>query len=371
MSHILIVSPCGTSTLTNQVDAEIRKLLNTTADAQEKDLAPEQKAILEPYIAQRRSEILQTDITSVRNWSAELNGILGYYNGQIPPKSDVHILLATATYQGQQTANIIQSWLEKQGCHVQIASSSQYLNVSNAENFRIAMNELVEWAENTLPGYRKSNYKIVFNLTGGFKSVNGFLQAMGMFYADECVYIFQNSSELIRIPRLPVKLDPEGIIGQNLMVFRLLGQMEKKHTLPVNQCQEIPETLLYQVGDEVELSEWGRLVWNRCKDDYYSEKLLPPLSEKIRYSEVFKRTFAALPADRKLIVNQRLDQLSHCLDTNQTHNPNSLDFKKLKHNPYPPSTHECDAWSDQDAKRIFGHFEDDIFVIDKLDKGLH
>lgn len=36
-----------------------------------------------------------------------------------------------------------------------------------------------------------------------------------------------------------------------------------------------------------------------------------------------------------------------------------------------PSTHEMDAWADLDAKRIFGHFEGGIFVLDKLEKGLH
>jgi hypothetical protein len=135
-------------------------------------------------------------------------------------------------------------------------------------------------------------------------------------------------------------------------------------------CRDIPETLLCQVGDEVVLSAWGKLLWNRCKDEYYSEELLEPLSPKIRYSETFKRTFASLPPDRKRIVNERLDQLSHYLDTNQN-NPDSLNFKALKGNPRPPSTHECNAWSDLDAQRIFGHFEHETFVIDRLDKGLH
>ena len=367
MSYTVMISPCGTSTLTKQANGEIRELLIKTANSREQDLSAAEKSILEKYIDQRRSEILQADIANVCKSSAELNGILSYYNHHIPPKNDIHFLLATATYQGQKTASIIQAWLEEHGCCVQIASVSQYLNVNNAENFRIAMGELVEWAETTLPGYRKSHYKIVFNITGGFKGVNSFLQAMGMFYADECVYIFESSNELLRIPRLPVKLDPEGIIRENLLLFRRLAQGE---TLPLAMCRDIPETLLCQVGDEVVLSAWGKLLWNRCKDEYYSEELLEPLSPKIRYSETFKRTFASLPPDRKRIVNERLDQLSHYLDTNQN-NPDSLNFKALKGNPRPPSTHECNAWSDLDAQRIFGHFEHETFVIDRLDKGLH
>ena len=34
-------------------------------------------------------------------------------------------------------------------------------------------------------------------------------------------------------------------------------------------------------------------------------------------------------------------------------------------------THEMDAWADQDAKRIFGHFEEGCFVLDRLAKALH
>ena len=53
-------------------------------------------------------------------------------------------------------------------------------------------------------------------------------------------------------------------------------------------------------------------------------------------------------------------------------NVSSLDLKALRGNPRPPSTHEIDAWSDGDAKRIFGHFEGgNHFVLDKLDSGLH
>lgn len=368
MSRILMVSPCGTSTLTNQADGEIKRVLNQTADAQAKDLTPEQKFQLEKYINERAQAILASDVNTVTKWSAELNGILSYYGGQIPPKTDIHILLATATYQGQQTAQMIQSWLEKQGCQAQIAEVSPDLNVRSAAEFHLAMAELVEWAEKTLPGYRESHYKIVFNLTGGFKSVNGFLQAMGMFYADECVYIFQNSSELIRIPRLPLKLDPEGIIGEHLHTFRRLAHGE---ILSTDECYGIPETLLLVSDGQVILSEWGKLLWNRCKEHHYSAELLEPLSPKIRYSEAFRKTVAALPPDRKVIVNQRIDQLSQHLEKAEGANLNSLDFKKLSNNPCPPSTHECDAWSDLDAKRIFGHFEDGVFVIDRLDRGLH
>lgn len=38
------------------------------------------------------------------------------------------------------------------------------------------------------------------------------------------------------------------------------------------------------MGEEVELSNWGQLVWERCKSKFYSEKILQPLGH-ISYSK--------------------------------------------------------------------------------------
>jgi hypothetical protein len=43
----------------------------------------------------------------------------------------------------------------------------------------------------------------------------------------------------------------------------------------------------------------------------------------------------------------------------------------LKGKPHPQATHECDAWSDKDAKRLYGHFEaTETFIIDSLSSHL-
>lgn len=364
MPPLLMLSACGTSTLTNNA-SERRNLLTATADAKTQDLTPDQKRDLDQHIHQRQIQVLNAKPDIVRHLSAELNGLLSFYHGSLPPARDTHILLATDTYQGQATAGMIQAWLQQHGCQVQIHTIGG-LNVKRADSFRSAMSDLIKWAEDTLPGYQDQQYQIVFNLTGGFKSINGFLQTLGMFYADECIYIFQGSTELLRIPRLPIALDPNGVVRNYLTQFR---QLVHSQSLPVEQCRGIPETLLFQVEDQVTLSEWGELIWNRCRDSLYSEKIWGPWTDRIRFSERFRKQTLDLAPDRILILNRRLDQLA--VKLTKDHNPSSLDFKPLRGNPYPPSTHECDAWSDQDAKRLFGHFETEVFVIDSLDKGLH
>lgn len=363
----VVISPCGTSLLTNQTDEELRKLLIKTANSQETELTDEQKETIARHLVKRRELILNADLNEARKLSAELNGIITYYSGT--PKGEQHLVLATDTYLGHNTAKIVAEWLNKQGLKA-IPKAVKNLSTKNVESFRIAISEIVQWcAEELEQQYPRPHWKVVFNLTGGFKSVNGFLQALAMFYADESIYIFESGGQLLRIPRLPLQLDPEGVIGKHLQAFRRMAILEEQ--LNVEECKDIPETLLEQIDNQVALSEWGELIWQKCWKQSYSQKLLSPLSEKLKYSARFQQEGNNLSEDRLLIINQRLDQLSRYLHSNASYNPRSLDFKPLQGRPFrgrlsPEPTHECDAWSDRDAKRLYGHFEGSDYVIDQL-----
>lgn len=366
----VIVSACGTSLLTNQTDPVLRDILIKTANSQPSELTQEQKEIIDEHLIKRQKEIDNADLNTIKRLSAELNGIITYYKGS--PQGEQHIVLGTDTYLGTNTANMVAQWLQKQGLKA-IPKVVKNLSTKNVESFRIAISEIVRWcAEELEKQYPRPHWTVVFNLTGGFKSVNGFLQALAIFYADESIYIFESGSQLIRIPRLPLQLDPEGVIGKHLQTFRRMGIL--KNELKIEECQGIPETLLEQIDDHVILSEWGTLIWQKCWNQYYSKELLPPLSEKLKYSKRFQEESKNLSTDRLIIINQRLDDLSQYLDSKGSHNPRSLDFKALKGRPFkgkssPEITHECDAWSDQDAKRLYGYFEETNYVIDLL--GLH
>ncbi len=363
----VIVSPCGTSLLTNQTDDELRKLLIRTANSQESELTKEEKEIIDRHLVKRRDLILNAGLNEAQKLSAELNGIITYYSGS--PKGEQHILLATDTYLGTKTATIVADWLQKQELKA-IPKVVKNLSTKNVESFRIAISEIVQWcAEELEQQYPRPHWKVVFNLTGGFKSVNGFLQTLAMFYADESIYIFESGGQLLKIPRLPIQLDTEGVIGKHLQAFRRMAIL--KEELSVEECKDIPETLLEQIDDRVALSEWGKLVWQKCWQQPYSQELRSPISEKLKYSDRFQEEGNKLSKDRLLIINQRLDQLSHFLYSNASYNPRSLDFKPLKGRPFqgrfsPEPTHECDAWSDRDAKRLYGHFEGSDYVIDQL-----
>jgi putative CRISPR-associated protein (TIGR02619 family) len=364
MAHpSLMVSPCGTSTLTFDINDDLRKLLNSTANAKKTDLDPQELQQIQAHIEARQQMILATPPHQAVKLSAELNGILTYFDHQLPGSPSEHILLATDTFQGQATAQIILSWLQQQGAAARVERITD-MSVKTLDEFRLSMGALVEWGEQTLRGYQEQGFRVVFNLTGGFKSINGFLQAMGMFYADECVYIFQGSSELLRIPRLPLKLDPDGMVGAHVQTFRRLVQ---GHGLAVTECAGIPETLLYEVEGQVTLSEWGRLVWERCHETYYGERVWDPVSAKVRLDPGFVREAANLAPDRLAQVNRQLDMLGRCLESGQIYNPRSLHFHKVE--GYK-DWYECYAWSDLDARRIYGRFREGVFEVERLGQHL-
>ena len=366
MTRSLILSTCGTSILTNGADNNIRTLVNRNANAKLEALAPDDLGRLEAHIHERHAALRAATPAEAKRSSAELNGILSYYGGQlIERERDQHVLIISDTFLGEAVGEIICSWLNEQGLRAQVQKFTGLVTDDYA-SFRNAMIQLIRWCQETLPGYRSAGYRVVFNLTGGFKSAQGFMQTVGMFYADESVYIFETGS-LLRIPRLPIRLDIDGIMAQHGDNLRLLGHGQ---TLSTQEVTGIPETLLFEVDGEATLSEWGELVWQQSKRALYGRDLLAPLPG-LRFSDGFVKSVERqrLTSDQLAVLNERLDQLSF-VSQGKGSNLRGLDFKALKGDPKPPSTHECDIWSG-DERRLFGHYADNIFVVDDIARGLH
>lgn len=206
------------------------------------------------------------------------------------------------------------------------------------------MSDIVKWCDETLPGYRDQGYRVIFSLVGGFKSVQGFMQSLGMFYADESVYIFEGSREIIRLPRLPVDLDHgfTSKVAENIDFIRTLLYKD----LPSGECAGVPDVMLFEVEGTCSLSPWGELVFNRYKQKEYGTSVLPPPSEKIR---IEAKATESIAGDRARIrdFNERMDDLVRFLESGQ--NIRRLDFKKLAGAPCPPCTHEIDLSADKGA----------------------
>jgi putative CRISPR-associated protein (TIGR02619 family) len=363
MKKTLMLSTCGTSLLTKLADD--RQLVLRHANARsEEDVPPHERGALRQLLARAAETLLAASPEQQRQLSAELSGIWAYSSCRPKPATYEHWLIATDTWLGSSCAEIVAQALRNAG-HRASARRIRDLRTDSLEDFRCAMPELVKLCAQEVEAYRRNKYKVIFNLTGGFKVVQGFMQALAMHYADLSIYVFEGTEQLLQVPRLPTDLDHQAILRSHERVFRCLAV-----GLPISQkeARTLPDTLLLEINGEVGLSVWGDVIWEQGKDRLLSERLWEPLVDNLRFGPHFEKSVSELPADRLVILNERVADLARFL--HDSYNPKSLDFKKLA-TQVGSWTHECDAWSDRDAKRLFGHFEKKVFVVDALDKGLH
>lgn len=310
----LVISTVGTSLLTQRIDNKKPeettwfKLLSNHANLKMSETPDDIRAIILELKNRAVDKLAQAKVADIRRASAELNGIYGLYEEQLnQAQQDFHWLIATDTAQGQETANTVQYFLEKAGINAQVYTPKG-LSAANTEGFSNGIDDLLEWIDDLIPGYKEQGYKIYFNLVGGFKSLQAYLNTIGMFYADEIIYIFEGQqSDLIKIPRLPITIDYEII---NPVQFAL---MAAGNFVEMSQLEQVPEALLFKVEDEASLSNWGRLIWNNCKERFLTKDLLS--FPKIHYEESFKRDYERnnVNAEMKLELQEKLAIISGTL----------------------------------------------------------
>lgn len=361
----IILSTCGTSILTKGAVGELKKALTDYANARNPDEVPEaERRMMIDHIEKRKGEFTVLSVRDARGASAELNGILAYYENQPGKgKDDRHYLLATDTWLGKATAEVVGGWLERNGCRNVYVHRHPDLQTAEFRTFHSSLSDLVKWCSEEVGARRSDRDRIVFNLSGGFKAETGFLQLLGMFYADEIIYIFERSSELLRIPRLPVEMADASAIRADLRDFRRASL-----DLPVRDRKD--GIYWFEVDGNYTLTPWGELVFKNHQKALYEKGVLDPPSDRVRFDGNFRRSCS----ERFFDVNEKIDLLSRHMEDTHHPNPRKLNFKQLKggcHPRIPGATHECDAWHDGAAKRIFCRKEGDAVVLIRLDAGLH
>jgi len=288
-----VLSTVGISVLLNVLDSSEeawRRQLNQATN--ERQLADELAHQVDGLVAGAKALLCKGDVQRNRRLSAELNGLYGIYQGNLSAgKSDMHYLIATDTALGRKAADVICAFLRENGLTVDVYVP-EGLSTADPSTFSKGMKKLIRWCEDTIPGYRDAGYRVVFNLTAAFKSLQGYLNIMGMFYADEMVYIFETGAQLLSIPRLPLQVDIDTLRESRME----LAMMAQGHIFPFEQVASIPDGLL-ELDDQgsATLSDWGELIWNRVRHELLGEDLLP--FPRLQYTDTFRKDFKN--ADRK------------------------------------------------------------------------
>lgn len=365
-----IVSPCGTSLITNlggrtgvTVDEQllvpeaIRDLVNRYANADPLDstVAP----IFESLIAEARARLAAlpwAKTESTMRASAEIHA----WTKLERQKGDFHYVVHSDTWLGRRIAELLVQWLTGHGVSAN-AVQINHLRTDNPSDFLLAMGELAEWLKETIEPVRNSG-EVIFQLSGGFKAMQGVLQSLAPFYADRVVYLFESSPVLLDLPRLPVRWDPEDSVRAALTPLRRMHL-----SLPAD-AKTLHDHLstLYWVSYEgtPTLTEAGKVMWSTLQSRLYAEAIWEPPSSQVRFGPKWPASVENLSADRRAKINERMDDFARWVETGKA--VDRLDIKKLQDTKQLPSTHECDAWHDQAALRIFCHRERPIWIWDRL-----
>ena len=333
-----VLSTIGTSILTNQINnddpSQWRRLLRDSANRKIDELDSETAAVIDILGDRALDKLLQNDTQTNRRISAELNGIYGIYNGRLPQNSpDQHCLICTDTAQGQKTGELIEYFLQEHGFSV-YPYTPEGLSTKDTVSFSTGTKELIRWLEEHVPWQRDSGYRVIFNLVGGFKSLQGYMNTFGAFYADEVIYIFEaETADLITIPRLPIQIDT-AVIQEHLTEFAL---MDAGKLYPRRDVKDIPETLLEFIDEADDqtyagLSAWRTLIWNRAKADLLAERLLP--FPRLAYARTFRNDFNGEHDPKaRFKLQETLTTVAYTLDRDGGHTGGllggSLNYEKL------------------------------------------
>lgn len=333
----VIISTVGTSLLTNQIDRNNNQekdwygLLRDSANLKGEEIENEQIIGIILTLQERASNKLKTAKNQViRRLSAELNGIYGIYQDKLGRgKQDIHILIATDTEQGKVTAEIVEAYLQDKGISNTSIYSPQGLSTSSTTAFTTGIDDLIVWFQKNIKSYQEQGYKICFNLVGGFKSLQGYLNTIGMFYADEIIYIFEGvGAELITIPRLPISIDRQAL-KPHLVNLALLNAGA---ALSPREARGIPEALIAEIDNQITLSTWGNLIWEECKEQFLSASLLD--FPRLEYRDTFLSDYNQIKVPQERIkLQESLAKVSRILKESNG-DTTELTRTGLKYSPY-------------------------------------
>lgn len=271
----LVISTVGTSLLTNQIDREFEEAwyirLRKTANCSSEEISKHHEDVEEiiQTLQTRAEEKLNTSIDDIREASAELNGIYGLYDNNIEAgKSDTHLLITTDTAQGLIAAELVETFLKNQG----LTNTSTYFtpgfSLNESTTFAEGIANVFNYLEEVILSSKKNQQKICFNLVGSFKAIQGYFNTIGMFYADEIIYVFEGSQEIIKIPKLPVQVDKSIIEPYKVQLAMMdVGDVPKSWS----EAQKVPLDWVLLDGQEMTLSTWGKLLWSQCQDYFLSQ----------------------------------------------------------------------------------------------------
>lgn len=226
-------------------------------------------------LASFRNAAMTDDEALRRTLSAEIHslarmGVAG---------TDRVVLFSSETDDGQACAQAVKSYLAAQvpglACSIDVVEG---LQVHDSTRFRTRgvlnfVKKVLHWIDSYGPE------QCTLNPTGGFKSLVPYTVLIGMMKNVPARYIFEQSSELIELPTMPVdfaraRLEPFGELLERIDREGYIPVGEWKKGVPFEQRREL-EALIEIENGQLTFSPVGFLFWEEIRKP---SSLVPYLS---------------------------------------------------------------------------------------------
>ena len=174
---LCVVTTIGTSLLSNLAGQGDAVVLREASNLAEEELSPGQRRTIDEITAKARDALGEADPGKDRflRACAELEGLHALCGDRLTTdegRSDLHYLIATDTALGHRIGELIASSLRRMGQNVELVVPVG-LSTRSQASFTAGLRRVVRWCESTLVGQREMGRRVVFHLSGGFKSLLG------------------------------------------------------------------------------------------------------------------------------------------------------------------------------------------------------
>jgi len=187
-------------------------------------------------------------------------------------RNDTVILIVSDTIEGRICAELVRSFLVKNNLCLENSVTIKEITGLQASDGARFQKEGLKNLLTYLVSLEHQN--IIFNPTGGYKSVVPYITLMGMIFNKPVKYIHENSEDIIALTGLPIILDDDLL----LRVEDKLQKIEEETAIPIQEWQDGIDyndhrfdSLVETENGHVTLSGIGLLFWEKFKQNFPPE----------------------------------------------------------------------------------------------------
>lgn len=240
------------------------------------------------------------------------------------PKQNHLVLFYSDTFNGEICGYILEKLIAN--TDLSYGFSTEIKKIDNLsytpESFRIGLNFLVNSLVKSLQQYKKENNEIFLIATGGFKVESAYQTLTGLFFNIPVYYFNELFSDVIKIPPLPIRIDPEFWMKYRSHLLSIRGKSSTIEEIKEEfESEKIPEDFfMLLTNDPIEsgkliLSPIGELALLRCENIYRQQKE-KELDFKIKENPRTKFNWAGHTPFGTNIVKRIENYLTHLAESN-------------------------------------------------------